>query len=961
MRKLFLSIFCLFGSLVACAQEFGGNPPSVRWMQINTDSLRIIFPKGFAPQAQKVVNTALYMNRHNRASIGNKEIKLNIILQDHTVESNGFVALAPFRSVFETTPPADNFSLGTINWIQELTLHEYWHALQNMNFRSGIGRTFYDLFGENGQAFITQLLIPNWYWEGDAVFMETALSHAGRGRLPSFLEPFKSLYYAGEDYSYPKILNGSLHDLVPNDYVRGYMMTAYGRDTFGFSFWKTITQEALLNQKFIKQEKVRSPGNPFHWLKYGLYPFASALNYHTGTKTKGFYHRSLSHFENYWQAEREEQNISDAITLKKNNTRSVLSYRYPHLLPDGKILAVKSGYAFNPKIIEIDSAGMEKEVVKMGNIQDSYFSYGGNKLVWTEFRQDIRWGWKNYSVIRLHDMGSGKTNTLTHKSRYFSPSLSADGKEIVTVEVPPDGRSRLVILNTETGKISDSLLNPAHYYYTYPVFTDSSRAIIAAIRDSAGRMALIKQNINQGNIIFLTPFILKPFGPPVVSKDYIFFPAAFTNNIQLYAFSKKEGKIYRIATRPLGNYSLAPDTVKARIVFDEFTANGYRLCQMPLSPEKWEQVNPAGIKKIADPYVAKALKAAGGPILNNVPDQTYPVTRYRRGKHLFKVHSWSFLPDYPDIGVYLQSQDLLGTLSVNAGGGYNLSEKTPFISAYALYGGWFPFLKAGFKEIFDRNGYLSGTANPVSWNESNVYAGLDIPLDLSGSLYHRIFTIGATINQNSLHFRPGSDLKKNALNIQYLDGSLSFSNARLMPVQGIYPKFGQGISFRYRQTIDEIYARQFTASLNLFFPGFYPNHSFYVNSNFSIKDDKKEYRFSEDFKYANGYEDVPYQKIYHIGVNYQLPLAYPDWGLTFAYILRLRLHLFFDYSRAKLLPGIHPSEATFRSAGGTFYLDTKLLNLPVPIGVRYSYLLDKDLQDPGRKSRVELSFPITFY
>jgi hypothetical protein len=77
--------------------------------------------------------------------------------------------------------------------------------------------------------------------------------------------------------------------------------------------------------------------------------------------------------------------------------------------------------------------------------------------------------------------------------------------------------------------------------------------------------------------------------------------------------------------------------------------------------------------------------------------------------------------------------------------------------------------------------------------------------------------------------------------------------------------------------------------------------------------------------------------------------------------MRLRLHLFFDYSHAKMLPDINPSSATFRSTGATLYLDTKFFNLVVPIGIRYSYLLDKDLEEPGRKSLIELSFPITFY
>lgn len=200
MRKhlLFLLFFCPY---IVHAQQFGGNPPSVKWMQIKTDSLQIIYPKGSKTKALQTLHTSLYVNRHERYSIGNKVQKFTILLQNNTVTSNGFVALSPFRAVFQTTPPSNNYSLGTNNWLNELSIHETWHALQNMNFKTGIGKTFHTLFGGNGQSFITSLLIPDWYWEGDAVFMETKLTNQGRGRLPSFMEPFKSLYYAGKDYN----------------------------------------------------------------------------------------------------------------------------------------------------------------------------------------------------------------------------------------------------------------------------------------------------------------------------------------------------------------------------------------------------------------------------------------------------------------------------------------------------------------------------------------------------------------------------------------------------------------------------------------------------------------------------------------------------------------------------------------------------------------------------------------
>jgi hypothetical protein len=197
----------------------------------------------------------------------------------------------------------------------------------------------------------------------------------------------------------------------------------------------------------------------------------------------------------------------------------------------------------------------------------------------------------------------------------------------------------------------------------------------------------------------------------------------------------------------------------------------------------------------------------------------------------------------------------------------------------------------------------------------------------------------------------------------YLDENISFSNGRLMTVQQIYPKFGQTVSLDFEHGISSLYARQFSASFGFFFPGLFHNHSLYFTLAYARKDGRNEYKFPDNFNYVGGYSSLPYRQIYNGGVNYQLPLAYPDAGLTWAYLLRVRLHLFFNYSHAKMLPGILPAAGTFRSAGAAVYLDTRLFSyLQVPLGIRYSYLMDRDFdQSGGRRGIIELVIPATIF
>src|SRR6266446_2548657 len=182
------------------AQQFGGNPPSIRWRQINTDTARIIFPLGMDSTAQRVSNIVHWLARNNPAPFGQQIHKINIVLQTQTTISNGYVALAPFRSEYYLTPVLNNFELGSINWAEALAVHEFRHVQQFNNFRNGLSNASYYLFGESGLLVLTGAAIPNWFYEGDAVYNETITTNQGRGRLPFFLNEYKSLWLANKDY-----------------------------------------------------------------------------------------------------------------------------------------------------------------------------------------------------------------------------------------------------------------------------------------------------------------------------------------------------------------------------------------------------------------------------------------------------------------------------------------------------------------------------------------------------------------------------------------------------------------------------------------------------------------------------------------------------------------------------------------------------------------------------------------
>ena len=180
MRKLIIfSISLLFFSS-SWGQEFGGNPPSLKWKQISSDTARIIFPAGLDSQANRVASIVHYLAQQQPVSLGNKLKKINIVLQNQTIIPNGYVQLGPYRSEFYMNPAMNNFDQGSVSWGDQLALHEYRHVQQFNNFNNGLSRLMHTLFGEDGYALAINASIPDWFYEGDAVYQETVLTKQGR-------------------------------------------------------------------------------------------------------------------------------------------------------------------------------------------------------------------------------------------------------------------------------------------------------------------------------------------------------------------------------------------------------------------------------------------------------------------------------------------------------------------------------------------------------------------------------------------------------------------------------------------------------------------------------------------------------------------------------------------------------------------------------------------------------------
>src|SRR5690348_8802329 len=80
-RISFIFFFILF-AFRSYSQIFGGDPPSIKWRQINSSYSRVIFPKGLDSVANRITNIISFTAKPTQKTIGNYSKKVNIVLQN---------------------------------------------------------------------------------------------------------------------------------------------------------------------------------------------------------------------------------------------------------------------------------------------------------------------------------------------------------------------------------------------------------------------------------------------------------------------------------------------------------------------------------------------------------------------------------------------------------------------------------------------------------------------------------------------------------------------------------------------------------------------------------------------------------------------------------------------------------------------------------------------------------------
>lgn len=967
---LLFSICCLtivqFGSLNAQvpANLLGLNPASQKWSTIENEAVKIIYPTGLNAQAQRVASIATYLSTNNDIGIGKEYKKLDIILHGNTVVPNGFVTVGPFRSEFYLSAP--QFYSPT-SWIDMLSIHEYRHVKQFSNSQKGLSGLGQKILGSWAWGGLVSTALPRWFFEGDAILMETALTASGRGRLPAFDMEYKALALENKFYGYEKASAGSFKDFVPDWYTLGYFLTLEGRAQYGPQIWTQVVKDATRYKGLF-------------------FPFSKALRKKTGLSTPKLYEQKLSQLYQKWQEEASPSNLNQ---LPRAAPETITQYNNVTPINSYKWLAVKRSYREWPHLIEVDSSGKEKKLCNIGITFDplqSTLSKAQNLIVWSELNLDPRWYNLQFQNIYTFDLQTGKKKKLTSKVKYFAPSLSPDGKRIIAVEMLIGGNNQLVILDALEGNLVDKPIQMDDAFFSFPTWIDDNQIAVVVGKEEQVSIQLFNMETQKWNIV--TPQLPYQISHLSTHNQQIYFSAAYQNTNNIYQINLSDGKINQLTDHPIGAFQPNYNPYTQQIVFSAFSANGYQPQSKEVEPIPFDPIkNSQSLNSIA-PIVQQEsypnrYKKETSPLetslIPNIPSSLdLPVEKFKKSYHLLNPHS--LLPYiYPPIaGIRILSDNTFSTLSSELATYYNFNENKATYLGEMVYGGWFTQIELG-AGIYNRranyaNFDISNDTTVVfsqystEWSEKRIKIGLKVPLRWTSRGYDTRLTAGvnyqfigidapdalADLNRNAetlvgssqgiINLKPFEIEPFQEDQLHTLNTQIIFQYAKRTAIQELGPDFGISAQIQNRRAIGKtLSGDSWRLGAGLHLPGLMKTHASLFQVNYQKEDYLDNYKFPNTFFNPRGYGNQVGDRWLKYSIDYKMPLWYPDIALgPLAFLQRVSAHWFYDTAGISLKEPFNQTNY-IRSTGIELILDVRLIRLlDVKAGVRYSYALDPE-------------------
>jgi hypothetical protein len=841
------------------------NPLSVKWRQINASGFKVIYPTELEKEAQRMANTLPYIYPYVGGSLNVKKTTIPLLLQNQGVIANGFVQLGPKKSEFFTTPPQQ---FDSQDWLNNLAVHELRHVAQFDKLTGEKARPFPELvyFAWFGAS------LPIWFFEGDAVTTETALTNAGRGRQPSWIMPYRASLLEGKKFSYSKASFGSNKDITPGYYQLGYLMSSNIRTQEG----KNIFDEVLTD---IRKRPLR------------LYPFSNTLKKLTGKGSHEWFKQTNALIREKWAAQEQAEPTKDYKSLTAA-AKFATSYFSPVKLSGNRILTLKQSKAEVPHLTMIDSNKKETHVLDIGYQEQPWFSYANDLIVWDEVRYDPRYRQRSYNVICSYDLKTKKVKKLSTRSRLFAPALSTDGKKIIAVRFDLSNQCNLVELDAETGKIIYTYPNQQNLILQTPSF-DQSGNTVAYISVSEKGKALHTTN-RAGQTRELIAPTQQQLTRPVFINQQIAFNAHYSGVDNIYSIDIISKKISALSDAKYGAFNPSFPKGSSTLVFNNYRQTGYDISETSIKPEQ-----PAKNNFVYFGAAAEKQENTGN-VFSKIPDSSYSSKPYHALGNLINVHSITpVVEDEYQYGLQFNSDNLLNTFSLFAGAEYHRDlDRFEYNTGFVLKS-FYPIISTTYRNRPRRTFYSTNKGIiQGDWRENNIQLQALVPINLN--------SLGDTYSFNVLaatsytHRYMGQNMPVNYItSLKFpMEYGFTFAHSMRQADRDIVPKFAQTLRLTYlHQPFDNrLDGALFAAEAFAYFPGLLKNHSLSVNFNYQYATGVR--RYDNEINGVYGYNSIMARNFLRntLLFNYRFPFAFPDAEIgPLAYIRNIRGGLFCHY------------------------------------------------------------------
>ncbi len=940
-RLLRLALLCLLATTLASplqAQYYssGQDPASVDFRQIKTQNFRIIFPDSYQKTALYIANVMEYAAQLDTITLHGAPPRIPVILHNQTAISNAMTVWASRRMDFYTIPPDDSYGQ---EWFQQLALHEYRHIVQIDKLNQGLTRALTYVFGQQATGAVLGLYLPLWFLEGDAVSAETELSNTGRGRSPSFAMPLRAQFLEKGLYSYDKAVFGSYRDFTPNCYILGYHLVATGRRDYGTELWNHTLDKVG-----------RRP--------YMVVPFSEGIRDVTQKNKTSYYRHQMEALKTEWElrSAATEQVSKDIQSPEK---RIFTDYIKPFYVNEKMIVAEKRSLDEIARFVAIDGNGDEQVLFTPGYYDFGSLTCGGGRLAWSERLFDPRWENRNYSVIKMLDIKTGVVRTVAEKTRWFSPSLSADGELLIVTEVNEDQQYRLLVIQTADGKIVQSFATPNNEFLTTPSFSENHENIVAVSIGDAGNRLVMAETVT-GDLQYLMDTTFTVIGQPKMHGDTILFVGAWSGVDNLYMLLLPSREIFQLTDVKygLGNPSFYENG--SNLIFENYTADGFEIATLScdsLKPLPLSSVTDHSVKlyqPLADQADAMLVPAL-------IPDSAYAIRNYSRLGHLFNFHSWAPLAidvDNYDVkpGVSLFSQNVLSTAFAELGWEYNLNEETGKYYARFTYAGWYPVLDFSASYGRRRSSFLDTTSQRIdfSWMETNFATTVRLPLNITRGKWARFVQPSVTLEYVQRDMDADATVSFRRSNYKALTYRLSASNQIKSTDWDMHPRWGQSLDLRLQTSpfAGDTLGAMFSAVGRLYFPGLLRHHSFNLYAGYQKRADSSPL-YEDMVRFPRGWSQLFASEVSSFAVNYKFPVACPDFSIwSLVYLKRIKANVFYDYA----LGTYYGAHTDWQSAGVELFFDVHLLRLPAPVELGYRLVWRPQVSDWQSEFLFSVSF-----